>query len=175
MKNIVKLVSSLIITIIATCNISAETITFDKGNISFYAPDNFKELSQELIEVKYPRAQRPKFVIGNKKATSTIAYDLKNHLVPQDKIEELKLAFETMFNKMNVKWIKNEIINKSEQKWIYFEFESKAIDTNIINIMLVTGYKNQMLVFNFNSTVKEFSVYEKDFRKGVESLKIIDN
>lgn len=42
---------------------------------------------------------------------------------------------------------------------------SSAIDTDIYNLMIFTGHKSQMWMFNFNSTKEEFKKYVKVFRE----------
>jgi hypothetical protein len=58
------------------------------------------------------------------------------------------------------------------REWIYFEMTSNAVDTDIYNMMLVTAYKNEMLAFNFNSTVDEIETYRKSFHSSIESISI---
>ncbi|NIP94170.1 MAG: hypothetical protein GWO24_12230 [Akkermansiaceae bacterium] len=58
------------------------------------------------------------------------------------------------------------------RKWIYFEMTSTAVDTNIHNMTLMTGFEGQMLVFNFNSTREAFPRVEKALRKSMNSITI---
>ena len=52
------------------------------------------------------------------------------------------------------------------------EMTSNAVDTDIYNIMLLTGVEEKMLVFNFNSTKKDFPKYEAALRKSLNSVKL---
>ena len=151
-----------------------ETVSLDNGHIKFEAPDGFKPVPEEVIKLKYPSSRAPQYVIGNKSAATTIAYDLKPHNIPQDKIDEARVAFTQMFPRMipGLKWKENKTMEFSGRKWGYFEMTSTAIDTDIYNIMLFTGYKDQMLVFNFNSTKEEFEKYERALKKSIKSIKI---
>ncbi|SIQ23107.1 hypothetical protein SAMN05421647_10376 [Marinobacterium stanieri] len=71
-----------------------------------------------------------------------------------------------------MEWKKQEVIHLSGRDWIYFEVTSNAIDTDIYNIMLVTSYGKEMLLFNFNSTKEDFPQYEKALRNSVNTIKI---
>ena len=153
---------------------SAEVVTIPETSISFNAPADFKPLSQEIIEIKYPSSRAPRYVIGNESASTTIAYDLKPHKIPQDKLGEVQKTFTELFSRIipGIRWKKNEIITKAETKWLYLEMTSNAIDTDIYNMMLLTGYKDQTVIFNFNSTKEDFPKYETELRKSMESISI---
>ncbi len=171
MKNTLRLTA---LTLILTNSVIAETISLDGGAITFEAPDEFKPVPQEIIDIKYPSSRAPKYVIGNESAATTIAYDLKPHNIPPDQINEAREAFTQMFPRMipGLEWKENKVITLAGRKWGYMEMTSTAIDTDIYNIMLFTGYKGQMLIFNFNSTKEEFSKYEGVLRKSLNTINI---
>ncbi len=165
----------LFITILfVTSFATAKQISIDGGMVTFDAPDEFTPLSQELISLKYPSSRAPKYVVGNKSGATTIAYDLNPNKIPPDQLNEARQAFTQMFPRMipGLKWKENKIIDLAGRKWVYMEMTSHAIDTDIYNIMLFTGYKDQMLIFNFNSTKEEFQKYESALRKSLKSIQI---
>ncbi len=49
---------------------------------------------------------------------------------------------------------------------------SRAVDTDIHNIMLVTPFRGGMLMFNFNSTREEFPRMEGALRRSLESISL---
>ncbi len=152
----------------------AEIVSLDDGAISFEAPEGFQPLAKEVLDIKYPQTGAPKYVIGNASASTTIAYDLKPNTIPQGKEDEVRQAFTQMFPKLipGLEWKENKVITLAGRQWGYMEMTSSAVDTDIYNIMLFTGYKEQMLIFNFNSTKDDFSTYEQALRKSVESIQI---
>ncbi len=83
-------------------------------------------------------------------------------------------SFEKTFSRMipGIEWKEKRILNLADREWIFLEMTSNAIDTDIYNILLVTNYGKEMLVFNFNSTKEDFPKYEKLLRQSVESIKI---
>ncbi len=153
---------------------ASEVISIAGGKITFVPPNGFAPLPQAILDRKYPAKTAPKYVISNRSAQTTIAYDLKPVDIPQDKMEEARKALTEMMPKMvlNLRWRENKIIELSGVKWIYMEMISSALDTDIHNIMLVTGHNQQMLIINFNSTVTEFSAYEQELQKSIQSITI---
>jgi hypothetical protein len=103
-----------------------------------------------------------------------VAYDLKPHQIPQDKLDEVQKVFTALFGKIVpiIAWKRNEIIEHEGQKWLFMEMTSEAMDTDIYNMLLVTGFDGQMLVFNFNSTKEEFPKYERMLRDSIKSIRL---
>ncbi len=163
---------TLIIFLLIPYSAFSEAVKVEGTGITFTPPKEFKPLPKNIMDLKWPSKRAPKFAVGNKNASTTIAYDIKPHMLPQNKLAEAKEAFAKTFSKIipGIKWIENKIIQKSGQKWIFFEMTSTAVDTDIHNIMLVTGYKGKMLLFNFNSTKQDFPIYEKRLRKSIDSI-----
>jgi hypothetical protein len=110
--------------------------------------------------------------VGNKRRTTTIAYDLKPESIPADKLDEVRLSFEQTFQRIvpGLVWIERKTIELSGRKWIYLEMSSSAVDTDIHNIILVTAFEGKMLVFNFNSTKEEFPKVEQTLRSSLQSI-----
>lgn len=142
--------------------------------VHFEAPEGFKAVPQDLIALKWPSHRAPRFVVGNERATTTVAYDIKPHRIPQDQLPEVQQSFTGLMERMvpGIRWINNELIELAGQRWLLMEMSSNAVDTDIHNIMLITGIGEQMLIFNFNSTKEEFPKVETALRKSLRSISI---
>jgi len=68
--------------------------------------------------------------------------------------------------------LKSELVEISGREWGLLEFKSNAVDSEIYNIMVFTPYKGNLLVFNFNSTEKEFPRYGPMIRSSAKSIVI---
>ena len=154
--------------------LSADPIKVADTQVTFEAPEDFKPLSKEIIATKWPTNRAPAYAVGTPSGTTTVAYDLKPNNIPQEALPEVQKSFTELFERMipGIAWKKNEIIEHSGQKWLLMEMTSNAVDTDIYNIMLMTGYQGKMLVFNFNSTKEDFSKYEAALRKSLKSVKL---
>ena len=169
-----KYLFSLLIAAALALPLIAEPVKVAGTEITFEPPAGFKALSQEMIARKWPSNMAPRFAVGTPTGKTTVAYDLKPHQVPQDKLGEVQQQFTQMFERMipGIAWKKNEIIEHSGQKWLMMELTSNAVDTDIYNIMMMTGYEGKMLVFNFNSTKDDFPQHEAALRKSLSSIVI---
>ncbi len=153
---------------------TADVVEVDGTGITFEAPDEFVPLSQEYIDIKWPSRNAPRFAVGNERATTTIAFDIKPRDIANADMTELLAAFEQVFDRVipGIRWIAKDIIERDGQQWLYLEMTSNAIDTDIHNIMLITAFGNEMLLLNFNSTREDFPKYEQALRVSIDSIRL---
>ncbi len=163
-----------IVTTLLSASAFSETIKIENTGITFDAPDIFGPIPQEIIDIKYPNKNAPRFVIGNDSASTTIAYDLKPQNLVGVNLEEVRLGFGGVFDRMvpGIEWKESKVMTLNETEWVLFEMTSNSVDTDIYNIMLITSYGEEMLVFNFNSTREEFPQYESLLRESINSIRI---
>lgn len=164
----------IVMLILLASAIHAEPIKVGDTAVTFDAPEGFKPLSKEIIAAKWPTHNAPAFAIGIPTGTTTVAYDLKPNRITQESLPDLQKSFTQVFERVipGIEWKKNEIIEHSGQKWLMMEMTSNAVDTDIYNIMLLTGFEGKMLIFNFNSTKEDFPKYEAALRKSLESISL---
>ena len=169
-----KIIQLLIAVLLFPSLALAEPIKVGDTKVTFDPPPGFKLVPKEIIDLKWPSKRAPQFVVGNESASTTVAYDLKPNRIPQDKLGEVRKSFTRLFERIvpGIQWKKNELVEHSGQKWIFMEMTSRAVDTDIHNIMFLTGYQGKMLVFNFNSTKEEFPKSEKSLRASLKSIKL---
>jgi hypothetical protein len=176
LKKIITL--ALMVTFFAFCPLLlAEQIILEKGAITFDVPTGFTKLTAEEIQIKFPPTKSQTFVVGNKDRTVTAAYGLTNIGTPPEKLTDTDLpdiqkGMAQGFNSRipGIKWIKNEITNINAQQWIFFEMTSKADDQDIHNMILVTFFRGQVFIVNFNSTKSEFQKVEAELKRCIQTL-----
>lgn len=150
----------------------AAKISIPDSAVSFQAPEGFTELTQSEIRAKWLRGSPPSFAIGNSRRSTTIAYSIKNHNVPESGLEEGLRSFEQVFDRLipGIDWKKKEITVINGKRWIYLEMTSSAIDTDIHNILLCAPHEGRFVMLNFNSTKEEFPRLEAVLRKSIATI-----
>src|SRR5690349_749508 len=78
----------------------AAEISLPDSGIHFQAPEGFTELTPAEIRSKWLRASPPTFAIGNPRRSTTIAYALKDHAIPESQMEASLKGFEQTFNRV---------------------------------------------------------------------------
>lgn len=159
---------------LAPCVAAAETFQVDGAACRFEAPRGFTPLTKEEIAAKFPSTRAPVSVVGNARRTTTVAYELKPDRLAPEQLPEAKQAFEQIFERVvpGLRWTKRDLVTMRGQAWIHFEFTSRAVDTDIHNIMLATSRAGRMLVFNYNATAADFAVMEADLRASIRSIRL---
>jgi len=169
-----KILQCLLYAAVLSGPVYAGTVEVGGTGITFVAPDEFEPLSQEMIDVKWPNKNGPRFVVGNERATTTIAYDVKAQDLSGTSMDELRASLEQTFNRIipGIQWQENSVIEHEGREWVYLEMTSNAIDTDIYNIMMLGGVGQKMIIFNFNSTKEEFPKYEEILRHSLKSIRV---
>jgi hypothetical protein len=168
------LVSSLFLAVLPA---QAKTITLEYGRIVFDVPDGFQPLMDEISENELPSSRHPRYAVGSDNAATTIAYDIKDSNITADKLDNVRKAFAKTFTQTvpGIEWKENKLIELGGKEWIYFEFKSDQLDTDVNNIMLTTNFDGKMLVFNVNSTVADFEIHEPALRASIQSIRVREN
>lgn len=169
-----KILQTLFFAAILTAYAQADIVEIEGTGVTFEAPDGFEPLSQEYIDLKWPNKNAPRFVIGNERATTTIAYDVKPQDLTGTDLDELRATLEQSLGRLipGIQWKENAVIEQGGANWVYLEMTSSAIDTDIYNIMMLGGIGQKMVIFNFNSTREDFPQYEKALRESLKSVRL---
>lgn len=152
---------------------SQNRINIPSSPLSLTVPHDFKTLTQDIIDIKWAgRKHPPLWVVGNELATTTISYGLNPFDISTEPFNEVLQSMKSGLTRMTpgIKWVDSKIIELSGKQWVYFEFTSNALDTDIHNIMLITSYKKEMILLNFNSTTGDFDRYKSSLRQDAQSI-----
>lgn len=141
---------------------------------SFEPPAGYTALTDDEIARKYPSKSAPAQVVGNARRTTSIAFELKPLALTDAKLPETsnKLATGMQQSLPGIHWIVRKFVVMSGQRWLFMELTSKAKDTDIHNIVLLTPYDGKALLFNFNSTRAEFPAVEKQLRASIQTIRL---
>lgn len=152
--------------------VAADPIIVPGTGVSFVPPDGFTALTQQELDLKFPSKNAPAQAVGNERRSTTIAYELKSVALPPDQLSSTLEAMADTLSRIvpGHTWIDKKLTSIADLQWVYLEFTSNAIDTQIHNIILLTSWQGQMLIFNFNSTASDFQQLELALRASIQSL-----
>jgi hypothetical protein len=149
----------------------AGRLTFAAGSVSFVPPQGFTALTADEISVKYPRGGAPRQAVSNARGTTSIAYDLQELRAPSNDLEALrKELLQGVAQMPKIKYVASDVRRIGSRDWAYAEFTMAADDLDIHNIVLLSVHEGRILLFNFNSTVKEFPSVERALRASMATI-----
>lgn len=157
-------------------SVIAKPVELENDNITFDAPDDFTPLTQDEMARKFSPQHGPTGAVGDDTRGVTISYHLTDTALQPEQLPDAQKGIGQGLNQIvQIKWIKNEIIEINGTKWICFEFISGANDKTIHNIELLTSYRGKLFVINFNASAPRFDAYQNELRASLDSIKIKDD
>jgi hypothetical protein len=154
---------------------AGETLAFANGKVSFVLPDGFTRMSAELAAVKYPRGAKPEHMFSDAttRVSSAAGFTPAGNLTATDLPELRDYLAKTMEASIpGIKWLVKDFKELGGAKWIYFEVQSEAVDTQIRNMMLFTAVDCGMVSVNFNSTLSDYAAHAAALARSRDSLKV---
>jgi hypothetical protein len=173
---VMKYMAGFIVICVLTGSVQAqETVVFAHEKVSFVLPKAFRRMTKEMVEKKYPRGDAPEYVFSNEATTVSIAAGYTpNANLTIEQLPQFKEFMEKNFERLiaGVEWVARGFKEINGNKWIYLEFQSNAVDTEVRNIILMTALDNGLVMFNFNATVGDYPSYKELLEQSQGSIEI---
>ena len=124
------------------------------GALSLLLPSGFEPMSEQMLQTKYPGANRPTLVYTNSTGSINIAINHTQNAVQPSQLKQLHQALDSATRKQvpDGNWRFSGFQTYSGTEWVQLEFLSEAADTRIENMMAATSVDGRMLVVSFNVT-----------------------
>ena len=131
-------------------------VLFD-GNIEIMLPSNFEALDTTVINYKYPTANKPKVVYSNVEMSINVAFAVKEN-ASKSKIN-VSLSTDIMASTLKEalpgsKVLDQGVIRQSGGDFGYVELRTKALDTQIYNLMYFVITEEELIIVSFNCPMK---------------------
>ena len=137
-------------------------------------PHDFEIMSDEMIQTKYPAANRPTLVYTNKSGGINVALNLTQHPANQDIILSYKDNFMQSFKNAypSAEWKDSGVKEINGKKVGFLELVTPALDTEIYNLVFFTDLEGKLLLCTFNCTKKDTGEWIPIAQEIMNSLKI---
>lgn len=152
----------------------AQRVVVPETGVTLEPPEGFTALSQEEIDARYPLSTRPKYVIGNARRSTVVAFELKPSPLTDAELPEVLQALGQQLQQIvpGIEWIERKLTGLEGQRWIYLEFMSSVGGSNVHNIILGTPIAGRSLFVSFSSTKEEFPKVEEQLRRSLQSIRL---
>lgn len=164
----------IISSLIASFFIDLEKRILVDNRIEILVPKDFKEMSKELISIKYPGNNRPKLILTDEAGTTNIAFNLLENRADSTLIETYKDLFTAAYkNKFpSATWISDGVTRINGRKVGFIQLITDGLDQEIFNYLFFTDSNGKLLLGTFNCLEKDMETWQPLSERIVSSLKV---
>ena len=157
-ENLSEIETTLVITTNKGNNIKTQYEMFDGFKIKI--PSEFKIMSDEIVNVKYPNGNAPSLVYTNDKTTINVALVMNDVTMKNSQIEEYVKTMESTYKNYS-KDVKLNFWERNNHKIGEMEFTTEGSDTEIYNHIIVFSVNDKLRLVNFNCIKEQMNEWQK--------------
>ena len=157
-ENISEIENTLVITTNNGNNIETQYEMFDGFKIKI--PSEFKIMSDEILNVKYPNGNAPSLVYTNDKTTINVVLVMNDVTMKNNQIEEYVKTMESTYKNYS-KDVKLKFWERNNHKIGEMEFTTEGSDTEIYNHIITFSVNDKLRLVNFNCTKEQMNEWQK--------------
>jgi hypothetical protein len=176
MKSITKIIFfAFIIPFAVSAQVKLEKKTFLDNKIELMVPADFKPMTEEMLNVKYPNTrQRPSLVLTDENAEVNIVISAIAQPITPEQIGAFKDFQISSLKKMrpDAKWLEDGVKTINGKSVGYFKFISNAVDQTVFNYYFFTDMDGKVLLLSFNCIEKLLPKWKEAAETIVSSLKV---
>ena len=157
-ENLSEIESTLAITTNKGNNIETQYEMFDGFKIKI--PSEFKIMSDEIVNVKYPNGNALSLVYTNDKTTINVALVMNDVAMKNSQIEEYVKTMESTYKNYS-KDVKLNFWERNNHKIGEMKFTTQGSDTEIYNHIIAFSVNDKLRLVNFNCTKEQISEWQE--------------
>lgn len=157
-ENLSEIENTLVITTNKGNNIETQYEMFDGFKIKI--PNEFKIMSDEIVNVKYPNGNAPSLVYTNDKTTINVVLVMNDVTMKNNQIEEYVKTMESTY-KNYAKDVKLKFWERNNHKIGEMEFITEGSDTEIYNHIITFSVNDKLRLVNFNCTKEQMNEWQE--------------
>ena len=166
-ENLSEIETTLVITTNKGNNIETQYEMFDGFKIKI--PSEFKIMSDEIVNVKYPNGNAPSLVYTNDKTTINVALVMNDVTMKNNQIEEYVKTMESTYKNYS-KDVKLNFWERNNHKIGEMEFTTQGSDTEIYNHIITFSVNDKLRLVNFNCTKEQMNEWREVSKFIVDSI-----
>ena len=166
-ENLSEIENTLVITTNKGNNIETQYEMFDGFKIKI--PSEFKIMSDEIVNVKYPNGNAPSLVYTNDKTTINVAMVMNDVIMKNSQIEEYVKTMESTYKNYS-KDVKLNFWERNNHKIGEMEFTTEGSDTEIYNHIIAFSVNDKLRLVNFNCTKEQMNEWKEVSKFIVDSI-----
>ncbi|QJU40311.1 hypothetical protein [Serratia marcescens] len=159
---------SMMVAISAHSEMKMERTDFPSLKLSIEIPQTFMPMPEDMAKFKYPSENRPMVIYGDERGKASLGITAGRSAMPAAKLDMMK---ETMLKMMTNYSPQAEAVMVDGHKAWLITFRSQAMDTEILNMLLMTSAKEKVVQVSFNMTKDLEKQYDDVAKAALLSLR----
>lgn len=147
------------------------------NKIELLLPKDWKPMSEQLVQKKYPGPRPPKLVYSDITGAVSIAFNHTDSKASPEVLDKYKEALKAglMNAYPDAVWEKEAITEINGKKVGVFEVFTETADDKIYNYMVFTDVEGKLLICSFNCTENRLKTWKPVAQQIMNSLKFLAN
>ena len=166
-ENLSEIENTLVITTNKGNNIETQYEMFDGFKIKI--PSEFKIMSDEIVNVKYPNGNAPSLVYTNDKTTINVALVMNDVTMKNSQIEEYVKTMDSTYKNYS-RDVELNFWERNNHKIGEMKFTTQGSDTEIYNHIIAFSVNDKLRLINFNCTKEQMSEWQEVSKFIVDSI-----
>ena len=166
-ENLSEIENTLVITTNKGNNIETQYEMIDGFKIKI--PSEFKIMSDEIVNVKYPNGNAPSLVYTNDKTTINVALVMNDVTMKNSQIEEYVKTMESTYKNYS-RDVELNFWERNNHKIGEMKFTTQGSDTEIYNHIIAFSVNDKLRLINFNCTKEQMSEWQEVSKFIVDSI-----
>ena len=166
-ENLSEIENTMVITTNKGNNIETQYKMFDGFKIKI--PSEFKIMSDEIVNVKYPNGNAPSLVYTNDKTTINVALVMNDVTMKNSQIEEYVKTMESTYKNYS-RDVELNFWERNNHKIGEMKFTTQGSDTEIYNHIITFSVNDKLRLVNFNCTKEQMSEWREVSKFIVDSI-----
>lgn len=134
-----------------------EETSLPEMHIKMLIPDNFTDMSTDMLRKKYPSEQRPQIVKTNQSGTINFTFNILNSNTEYEDLSGILSGFiMTIRSLFPGTMFLEKGVEDTEIKYNWMEFKSNAVNGAIYNWFFLTVISDNLLMGTFNCPMRDW-------------------
>ncbi len=153
-------------------NLRSKTIL--DGAIKILIPNDFVLMDGEMLNLKYPKINRPTLVYTDSNGEVNIAFNYTQESITNADIPKIKTSILNQMKQVSsINLIDSELKNINNKEFFIIKFYSEAVDTKVYNLMFGTELKGRLLMSTFNCTIAHYDEWHPTADEILNSIEVL--
>ncbi|WP_154675963.1 hypothetical protein [Entomohabitans teleogrylli] len=139
------------------------------GKVTMVMPDGFVKMPQDMLDVKYPAAQRPQeaWYVESEGGKVSIAFSVTGTAMKESQVPQFAAAMKQQLSPYSPSLSEVTVNGKKMSR---LEMVTPSADGNIYNLMQLSSRDGKMLISTFNTTEDLKEKYAQAGKDALSSL-----